>query len=111
LNRVNGLMDNWIFGDPDDSPREIQNYLGRVSGPLLDRIDLHVEVPQVKFSEMSGEPPPTFSGIILRIGLGAGVKASGLNDCLFKDCAMPGATSMKFGIIFPAVFLLRSSRI
>ena len=26
-------------------PREIQNYLGRISGPLLDRIDLHVEVP------------------------------------------------------------------
>ena len=42
------------------SPREIQNYLGRVSGPLLDRIDLHIEVPQVKFREISdtknGEP-------------------------------------------------------
>jgi magnesium chelatase family protein len=38
-----------------NSPREIQNYLGRVSGPLLDRIDLHVEVPPVKFHEMSGE--------------------------------------------------------
>jgi len=37
------------------SPREIQNYLGRISGPLLDRIDLHVEVPQVKFREMAGE--------------------------------------------------------
>ena len=37
------------------SPREIQNYLGRISGPLLDRIDLHVEVPQVKFREMSAE--------------------------------------------------------
>jgi len=36
------------------SPREIQNYLGRISGPLLDRIDLHVEVPQVKFREISG---------------------------------------------------------
>ena len=35
------------------SPREIQKYLGRVSGPLLDRIDLHVEVPQVKFREIS----------------------------------------------------------
>ncbi len=42
------------------SPREIQNYLGRISGPLLDRIDLHVEVPPVKFreitSERTGEP-------------------------------------------------------
>ena len=37
------------------SPREIQNYLGRISGPLLDRIDLHIEVPQVKFREMTTE--------------------------------------------------------
>jgi magnesium chelatase family protein len=37
------------------SPREIQNYLGRISGPLLDRIDLHIEVPPVKFREMAGE--------------------------------------------------------
>jgi magnesium chelatase family protein len=37
------------------SPREIQNYLGRISGPLLDRIDLHVEVPAVKFREISGD--------------------------------------------------------
>ena len=42
------------------SPREIQNYLSRISGPLLDRIDLHIEVPPVKFreitSEQAGEP-------------------------------------------------------
>ncbi len=42
------------------TPRQIQNYLGRVSGPLLDRIDLHVEVPPVKFHDLaaegSGEP-------------------------------------------------------
>jgi len=37
------------------SPREIQNYLGRVSSPLLDRIDLHIEVPPVKFREITSE--------------------------------------------------------
>jgi magnesium chelatase family protein len=37
------------------SPREIQNYLGRISGPLLDRIDLHVEVPAVKFRDITAE--------------------------------------------------------
>src|SRR5580692_11529845 len=42
-------------GESRSSPREIQNYLGRISGPLLDRIDLHVEVPQVKFREISSE--------------------------------------------------------
>ncbi|HXR08567.1 MAG TPA: ATP-binding protein [Candidatus Acidoferrum sp.] len=42
-------------GESRSSPREIQNYLGRISGPLLDRIDLHVEVPQVKFRDISAE--------------------------------------------------------
>jgi magnesium chelatase family protein len=42
-------------GESKSSPREIQNYLGRISGPLLDRIDLHVEVPPVKFREISGD--------------------------------------------------------
>jgi magnesium chelatase family protein len=37
------------------SPREIQKYLGKISGPLLDRIDIHVEVPQVKFREIAGD--------------------------------------------------------
>jgi magnesium chelatase family protein len=36
------------------SPHEIQKYLGRISGPLLDRIDLHVEVPAVPFREIAG---------------------------------------------------------
>jgi len=47
--------DGKIAHESKSSPREIQNYLGRISGPLLDRIDLHVEVPQVKFREMSGD--------------------------------------------------------
>ena len=42
-------------GESRCTPREIQNYLGRISGPLLDRIDLHIEVPAVKFREISGE--------------------------------------------------------
>jgi magnesium chelatase family protein len=32
----------------------IQRYLGRVSGPLLDRIDLHIEVPEVPYKELRG---------------------------------------------------------
>ncbi len=42
-------------GESRSSPREIQNYLGRISGPLLDRIDLHIEVPPVKFREITTE--------------------------------------------------------
>ena len=44
-----------MSGESKSSPREIQNYLGRISGPLLDRIDLHGEVPQVEFREISGD--------------------------------------------------------
>ena len=35
------------------SSRQIENYRQRISGPLLDRIDLHVEVPLVEFRELS----------------------------------------------------------
>ena len=33
----------------------IQRYLGKISGPLLDRIDLHIEVPAVPYQEMRGQ--------------------------------------------------------
>ncbi|MEO7444841.1 MAG: ATP-binding protein, partial [Ferruginibacter sp.] len=35
-------------------PGVVQRYLGKISGPLLDRIDLHVEVTPVAFNELSG---------------------------------------------------------
>ncbi|MBV8905951.1 MAG: YifB family Mg chelatase-like AAA ATPase [Acidobacteriia bacterium] len=34
------------------TPPMIQRYLGKISGPLLDRIDIHVEVPAVAFKEL-----------------------------------------------------------
>ena len=52
---MNPTPDGKMPGESRSSPREIQNYLGRISGPLLDRIDLHVEVPQVKFRDISSE--------------------------------------------------------
>jgi len=32
---------------------QVQNYIGKISGPLLDRIDIHVEIPAVKYSELT----------------------------------------------------------
>ncbi|MFQ5637176.1 MAG: YifB family Mg chelatase-like AAA ATPase [bacterium] len=37
------------------TPPQIQKYLSKVSGPLLDRIDIHVEVPAVKYKELAGD--------------------------------------------------------
>ena len=54
---MNPTPDGKMPAESKSSPREIQNYLGRISGPLLDRIDLHIEVPAVKFREMSNAKP------------------------------------------------------
>jgi len=61
---MNPAPDGKMPSESRSSPREIQNYLGRVSGPLLDRIDLHTEVPQVKFREMSNVQPSETSAQI-----------------------------------------------
>ena len=46
------------------SPGQISKYMSKISGPLLDRIDIHIEVPSLKYQELSekrlGEP----SGVI-----------------------------------------------
>ena len=47
------------FGDPKRecrcSPKQVENYRNRISGPLLDRIDIHVEAPAVEFKELSSD--------------------------------------------------------
>lgn len=45
-------------------PGAIQKYLNRISGPLLDRIDLHVEVTPIGFHELSGADPGETSASI-----------------------------------------------
>src|SRR5438552_18631726 len=39
------------------TPLQIQRYVGRISGPLLDRIDIHIDVPAVRFRDLTGDPP------------------------------------------------------
>jgi magnesium chelatase family protein len=47
------------FNDPDSpitsSPAEMQRYMGKISGPLLDRIDIHIEVTPVPFEKLADE--------------------------------------------------------
>ena len=56
------------YGDPTHhcvcSPGQISRYLSKISGPLLDRIDLHVEVPVVPFAQLSQMKPGESSATI-----------------------------------------------
>jgi len=49
------------YGDPRRECRcgaaAVRKYRQRISGPLLDRIDLHIEVPAVRYEELAGKAP------------------------------------------------------
>ena len=53
-------------GGSSVTPFEMQRYLGKISGPLLDRIDLHVEVEPVPFDKLSDKRPAESSEAIRR---------------------------------------------
>ena len=48
-----------FFGHPKKkcicSPQTIRKYLGKISGPMLDRIDIHIEVPAVNYDELTAK--------------------------------------------------------
>ncbi len=50
--------------DCNCTPKKINAYLGRVSGPLLDRIDLHIEVPAVDYKDLDSREKPESSADI-----------------------------------------------
>lgn len=47
------------YGNPAQecscTPQQIHKYIGKISGPLLDRVDIHVEVPAVKYNALSAK--------------------------------------------------------
>jgi magnesium chelatase family protein len=63
------------FGDPKRectcSYREIQRYRSKISGPLMDRIDIHIDVPAVPFKDLTGFQPAQSSHEILQRVMGA----------------------------------------
>ena len=73
------------YGDPTHhcvcTPGQIGRYLSKISGPLLDRIDLHVEVPVVPFSQLSQmKPGESSSAIRERV-----IKARQIQQQRYKD--------------------------
>lgn len=56
------------FGDPKRECRcsnvQVERYRNRISGPLLDRIDIHIEVPAVQYSDIARQEPAEASAAI-----------------------------------------------
>jgi magnesium chelatase family protein len=57
-----------FYSDPNKectcTPLQIQKYMSKISGPLLDRIDIHIEVPAVKYKELSANVKGEMSCVI-----------------------------------------------
>src|ERR1044071_8814099 len=63
------------------APGVVQKYLNRVSGPLLDRIDIHLEVTPVPFSELTAERTSENSAEVRKRVIGA----RNIQEERFKD--------------------------
>ncbi|MAI30633.1 MAG: magnesium chelatase [Planctomycetaceae bacterium TMED240] len=48
------------------TPPQIEKYMGKISGPLMDRIDIHIEVPAVPFDELSSNSKAGISSADMR---------------------------------------------
>lgn len=60
-----------LLGHPQkpckDTPGQIHRYRSKISGPLLDRIDMHIEVPAIPFSDLTASTSETSSEVKKRI--------------------------------------------
>lgn len=73
------------------SPLQIQRYVGKISGPLMDRIDIHVDVPAVKFKELRGNSMPagdSTADIRQRVMRARSIQLERLGGAGFSNSAM-----------------------
>jgi magnesium chelatase family protein len=74
------------------SPVQIQRYVSKISGPLMDRIDIHIDVPAVKFNELRGkgvQPGEASQTVRERVINAREIQTKRLNgDGVFSNSAM-----------------------
>jgi magnesium chelatase family protein len=96
------------LGDPRYScrcpPPLIERYRGRISGPLLDRIDLHVEVPAVSLKELRSSAGESTETVARRIAAARGTQLDrfGLGTPTPNNAAMGPEQLRRFCMVDPA---------
>ncbi|MFC2173025.1 ATP-binding protein [Acidobacteriota bacterium] len=87
------------YHDPDRScictPTQVQRYRDRVSGPLLDRIDLHVDMPSVRFRELSSTAEEPSKEIKMRVERARQVQLERFSGQPINSNAEMGPKAMK----------------
>jgi magnesium chelatase family protein len=91
----------WL-GDASDqcrcTPPLLDRYRTRVSGPLLDRIDLHVEVPRVGVQELAAEASggESSSVVCVRVGAARARQRARLGERIGLNARIPGREVRRF---------------
>ncbi|MFZ5639926.1 MAG: YifB family Mg chelatase-like AAA ATPase [Bacillota bacterium] len=79
------------------SPAQIKRYLSRISGPLLDRIDIHVEVPRLKYDHLTdNECQETTAAIVSRVSAARSIQAERFNSKTKNNAAMTAKEVRKY---------------
>ncbi|HVZ38092.1 MAG TPA: YifB family Mg chelatase-like AAA ATPase [Candidatus Kapabacteria bacterium] len=91
------------FGNPNAectcTPQQIQRYMARISGPLLDRIDIHCEVSAVRYQELASRRPGEPSAAIrARVITARGIQAERFNGSatIYKNADMGSREIARF---------------
>ncbi|MFZ0487105.1 MAG: ATP-binding protein [Arenicellales bacterium] len=67
---------------------QVQHYRARISGPLLDRIDIHIEVSAVPYEKLQSEPEGESSGELRKQVISARKLQHQRQACLNKDLSI-----------------------
>ena len=79
------------------SVRKIENYRKRISGPLLDRIDIHVEVPLVNFRDLTSDTNTGESSAVIRerVAAARNIQVARLKTAKLSTNAAMGAKQVR----------------
>lgn len=70
------------------TPNQIRNYRSKISGPLLDRIDIHVEVPAIEYKDLSSASTGEISEVIRKMVKDVrSIQQNRFKKCQFKTNA------------------------